>query len=68
VFRLKSKGFPKLGATGSGDMLVRVTVDTPTKVNPRQKEILEELHRYKEETPLVKTYNERVQSVLRTRK
>jgi len=68
VFRLKSKGFPKLGATGSGDMLVRVTVDTPAKVNPRQKEILEELHRYKEETPLVKTYNERLQSVLRTRK
>lgn len=68
VFRLKSKGFPKLGATGSGDMLVRVTVDTPAKVNPRQKEILEELHRYKEETPLVKSYNERLQSVLRNRK
>lgn len=68
VFRLKSKGFPKLGATGSGDMLVRVTVDTPTKVNSRQKEILEELHRAKEETPLVKTYNERLQNVLRNRK
>lgn len=68
VFRLKSKGFPKLGATGSGDMLVRVTVDTPAKVNPRQKEILEELHRYNEETPLVKNYNDRLQNVLRTRK
>ncbi len=68
VFRLKSKGFPKLGATGSGDMLVRVTVDTPAKVNSRQKEILEELHRYNEETPLVKSYQERLQTVLRTRK
>ncbi len=68
VFRLKSKGFPKLGATGSGDMLVRVTVDTPLKVNPRQKEILEELHRYNEETPLVKSYQDRLQTVLRTRK
>lgn len=68
IFRLKSKGFPKLGATGSGDMLVRVTIDTPAKVNSRQKEILEELHRYKEETPLVKTYNERLQNVLRNRK
>ncbi len=68
VFRLKSKGFPKLGATGSGDMLVRVAVDTPNKVNPRQKEILEELHRYNEETPLVKTYNDRLQTVLRNRK
>jgi molecular chaperone DnaJ len=68
VFRLKSKGFPKLGSTGSGDMLVRLTVDTPLKVNSRQKEILEELHRYNEETPLVKSYNERLQNVLRTRK
>ncbi len=68
VFRLKSKGFPKLGATGSGDMLVRVTVDTPVKINSRQKEILEELHRYNEETPLVKSYNDRLQNVLRTRK
>lgn len=68
VFRLKSKGFPKLGATGSGDMLVRVTVDTPLKVSSRQKEILEELHRFNEETPLVKSYNDRLQTVLRARK
>ncbi len=47
-FRLKSKGFPRIGATGSGDMLVRVIVDTPLKTNSRQKEILEELQRYKE--------------------
>jgi molecular chaperone DnaJ len=68
VFRLKGKGFPKLGASGSGDMLVRVTVDTPAKVNSRQKEIIEELQRYNEETPLVKTYNDRLKTVLGTRK
>lgn len=67
-FRLKSKGFPRLGATGSGDMLVRVVVDTPTKINSRQKELIEELSRYNEETPLVKSYNEKLQTVLRTRK
>ena len=67
-FRLKSKGFPKIGATGSGDMLVRVVVDTPTKTNLRQKELLEELQRYNEETPLVKSYNEKMQTILRNRK
>jgi DnaJ-class molecular chaperone len=67
-FRLKSKGFPRLGATGSGDMLVRVVVDTPNKTNSRQKELLEELSRYNEETPLVKSYTEKLQSVLRNRK
>lgn len=67
-FRLKSKGFPRIGATGSGDMLVRVIVDTPLKTNSRQKELLEELQRYKEETPLVKSFSEKMQSLLRTRK
>lgn len=67
-FRLKSKGFPKIGSTGSGDMLVRVTIDTPAKTNLRQKELLEELSRYNEETPLVKSYNEKMQALLRIRK
>ncbi len=67
-FRLKSKGFPRIGATGSGDMLVRVIVDTPLKTNSRQKELLEELQRYKDETPLVKSFSEKMQSLLRNRK
>jgi len=67
-FRLKSKGFPRLGATGSGDMLVRVLVDAPATINSRQKELLEELSRYHEETPLVKSYTEKLQEVLRARK
>ena len=67
-FRLKSKGFPRIGATGSGDMLVRIIVDTPEKTNTRQKELLEELQRYNEETPLVKNYNEKLKTVLRNRK
>jgi molecular chaperone DnaJ len=67
-FRLKSKGFPRIGATGSGDMLVRVIVDTPAKTNSRQKELLEELQRYNEETPLVKSYHEKMQSLMRNRK
>ncbi len=68
TFRLKGKGFPKLGSTGSGDMLVRVIVDTPAHINSRQKEIIEELQRFNEETPLVKSYHEKLNAVFRNRK
>lgn len=67
-FRLKSKGFPRIGATGSGDMLVRVVVDTPNKTNSRQKELLEELQRYNEETPMVKSFHDKMQTLIRNRK
>lgn len=68
TFRLKGKGFPKLGSVGSGDMLVQVIVDTPAHINSRQKEILEELQRFKEDTPLVKNYHDKLQVILRNRK
>ena len=68
VLRLKGKGFTKIGALGSGDMLVRLIIDTPQKINTRQKEIIEELHKYSDETPLVKNYKDKLDSLLRTRK
>ena len=68
ALRLKGKGFPKLGGIGNGDMLLRLIVDTPAKINSRQKEIIEELHRYNEETPLVKSYKEKLDSVLKNRR
>lgn len=68
VLRLKGKGFPRIGGIGNGDMLVRLLVDTPQKTNSRQKELLEELNRYAEETPLVKTYKEKLETLLRSRK
>lgn len=68
VLRLKGKGFPRIGGIGNGDMLVRLLVDTPQKTNSRQKELLEELNRYAEETPLVKAYKEKLENLLRSRK
>lgn len=68
ALRLKGKGFPKLGGIGFGDMILRLIVDTPEKINSRQKEIIEELHRTNEETPLVKNYKEKLDSVLKNRK
>ncbi len=68
MLRLKSKGFPKLGGIGNGDMLIQIVVDTPAKVNSRQREILEELQKYNDETPLVKNYKDKLETVLKNRK
>ncbi len=42
VFRLSSKGIRKLRGNGYGDELVRVVVETPTRLNSQQKRILKE--------------------------
>jgi molecular chaperone DnaJ len=42
VFRLKGKGIPQLGGYGRGDQLVVVKVETPSNLNARQRELLEE--------------------------
>jgi molecular chaperone DnaJ len=44
VFRLRGKGIPELNAYRKGDLLVQVKVWTPTKLSPKEKEILEELN------------------------
>ena len=42
VFRLRGKGVVDLRGGGRGDQLVRVVVETPTKLGAKQKELLEE--------------------------
>jgi molecular chaperone DnaJ len=43
TFRLRGKGVPYLQRNGRGDQLVLIHVLTPTKLNKRQKELLQEL-------------------------
>jgi molecular chaperone DnaJ len=43
VLRIKSKGVPVLNGHGKGDLFVEVRLLTPTKLNKRQRELLEEL-------------------------
>jgi molecular chaperone DnaJ len=45
VFRLKAKGMPELRGNGVGDELVKVAVDIPRRLTPRQRELVEELAR-----------------------
>ncbi|WP_129598510.1 molecular chaperone DnaJ [Methanohalophilus profundi] len=42
VLRLKGKGMPHLHGHGQGDQLVKVIVQTPTKLNEEQKKLLKE--------------------------
>ena len=43
VFRLRGKGMPALGGRGRGDLLVSVTVITPTTLTREQRRLLEQL-------------------------
>ena len=41
-FRLSGRGVPRLNATGRGDHIVHVAVETPTKLSPKQRALLEQ--------------------------
>lgn len=43
IFRVKGQGFTSVQGQGKGDLLVRVTVETPTRLSEKQKSLLEEL-------------------------
>ena len=42
-FKIRGKGVPELNGRGRGDLYVQMKVQTPTKLNKRQRELLEEL-------------------------
>ena len=43
TFRIRNKGVPVLNGHGKGDLYVEVRVQVPTKLNKRQRELLQEL-------------------------
>ncbi len=43
IYRLRGKGIPHLNGYGSGDLLVRVMVWTPTKLTAKERKLFEEL-------------------------
>lgn len=45
AFRLRGRGVPRMRRGGRGDHLVRVEIEVPTRLTPRQRELLEALER-----------------------
>lgn len=43
VLRLKGKGLPDVNSYGRGDLLVEISIYTPTHLSPEEKKVLEEL-------------------------
>ena len=42
IFRVKGEGFPNVHGHGKGDLMVKIFVETPTRLSDRQKELLQE--------------------------
>ncbi|MCS6986986.1 MAG: molecular chaperone DnaJ [Sphingomonadaceae bacterium] len=47
-FRVRGRGFPSLNGGGPGDLVIQVELETPTRLTPRQRELLEEFRRIEE--------------------
>jgi molecular chaperone DnaJ len=43
LLRIKGRGAPKLNGSGKGDVLARVRIQVPKRINKKEREILEEL-------------------------
>lgn len=66
IFRLRGRGMPSLRGYGRGDELVRVMVETPTKLTSHQRQLLKELARIsgEESHPQSKSFFNKVKQVL----
>ena len=66
VFRIKGKGVKNIQGYGWGDLLVRVVVEVPTKLNNAQRAKLQEFSELCDESvnPIAKSFLERVKNLL----
>jgi molecular chaperone DnaJ len=70
VFRLREKGLRNPQGSDTGDLLVTVTVETPTGLNARQKKILEEFGALTQEsnTPAVSKFMQKMRNLFARKK
>ncbi len=52
IFRVRGEGFPNVHRQGKGDLLVRIFVETPTTLNSKQRELLEEFSKHEDPASL----------------
>ena len=62
IFRIKGQGLPNLRTRRTGDQLVQITIETPTKLDAKQKELLREFAKTENKTvcPQSKTFFEKL--------
>ena len=65
IFRLQGKGIKRLRGYGQGDQLVRVSVETPTRLNSEQKRALREFAKLCSDkvNPLAKSFMDKVKDL-----
>ena len=68
IFRLKGKGFAAVGGPGAGDMLVRVIIDVPRELSDEQRDLLKRFSSTLKPSPLIKSYHEKVDRILKSKK
>ena len=63
--RLKGKGIARLNGSGFGDLIVRVLVETPTRLSNRQKELLQEFEKEssKDCQPLIASFLQKFKEI-----
>jgi len=67
IFKLRGKGIANIEGRGRGDLLARVAVEVPTRLNAEQRRKLEEFSALvgEENTPLLKSFFERAKNFFR---
>lgn len=65
TLRMRGKGIRKLNGHGKGDQLVKILVETPTRLDKRQRKLLEELAALSEErsSPMQKSFLDKVKDL-----
>ncbi|MEZ4870936.1 MAG: DnaJ C-terminal domain-containing protein [Bdellovibrionales bacterium] len=67
VFRLKGKGFPALKGSQRGDMLVKITIDVPKNLSPKEIELVKQLSSIADNAPKVREFSQNMEKVLKAR-
>jgi len=62
IFRIKGQGLPDMRTRRTGDELVQIIIETPTKLNAKQQEMLREFAKTenKKVLPKVKSFFEKL--------
>ncbi len=60
TFRLKNRGFPRLKASGNGDLYINIFIDIPEKLSGKQRKILRDFDKDLEDSSKMREYIENV--------